>query len=408
MKLSAGDYAVHLDLIAKVHGLNNAEKFFGDIPDKMRGYQAWTSLLHAYVQEKLLAKAEDLMEKMLECGFLKNALPYNHMLSLYIANQQFEKVPEIIQELKKNTSPDVVTYNMWLTVCASKNDVETAEKVFLELKKSKLDPDWLTYSTLTNLYIKNEYIEKAAHTLKQTEKRASRKNRAAYSSILSLHANMKDKEGLHRIWDKIKSCFNKPNDAEYNCMISSLVKLGEFEEAESLYNEWESVSGTRDPRIPNIILGSYINRNQMEEAENFYECMLQKGITPCYTTWELLTWGHLKKKQTEKVFECFKKATGSVRKWTPDMRLITEIFKYLEEQGNIKGAEQLLVILRDVGHVSTVVYNSVLRTYVKAGKMPLIIKERMKKDNVGLDEETRKLIQTTSTMCVSEVSSFLS
>jgi len=85
--------------------------------------------------------------------------------------------------------------------------------------------------------------------------------------------------------------------------------------------------------------------------------------------------------------------------------LIGDIFKNLEERGDIEGAEKLLVILRDAGHVSTMIYNSLLRTYAKAGKMPVIIEERMQKDNVELDDETHKLIQTTSTMCVSEVSS---
>ena len=93
IRLQTGDYAVHLDLIAKVRGVNSAEKFFEDLPDKMTGHLACSALLHVYVQNKLSAKAEALMAKMTECGFLKNCLPYNHMLSLYISNGQLEKVP---------------------------------------------------------------------------------------------------------------------------------------------------------------------------------------------------------------------------------------------------------------------------------------------------------------------------
>ncbi|ONH93602.1 hypothetical protein PRUPE_8G241600 [Prunus persica] len=361
------------------------------------------ALLHTYVQNKLSDKAEALMAKMSQCGYMKHPLAYNHMLSLYVSNGQFDKVPEVIQELKSNTSPDVVTYNLWLTVCASQSDVETAEKVFLELKKAKLNPDWVTFSTLTNLYIKSLLTEKAAVTLKEMEKIASRKNRAAYSSLLSLHTNIGDEDGVWRIWKKMKSCFRKMNDAEYTCMLSSLVKLKEFEEAEKLYTEWESVSETHDARVSNILLAAYINKDQMEMAETFHNRMVQNGITPCYSTWELLTWGFLKQKHTEKVLDNFKKAVGSVKRWDPDKRLIGEVFNRLKEEGNIKGAEELLLFLRNAGHVSTEIYNSVLRTYAEAGKMPLIVAERMEKDNVQLDEETRRLIKLTSTMCVSEV-----
>ena len=405
IKLLAGDYAVHLDLIAKVRGINSAEKFFEDLPDRMTDHFTCSALLHTYVQNNLFAKAEALMGKMSECGLLKNPLPYNHMLSLYISNGQLEKVPGVIQELKKNTSPDVVTYNLWLTVCASQNDVESAEKVLLELKKAKLDSDWVTYSTLTNLYIKSGFTEKSASTLKEMEKMASRKNRVAYSSLLSLHTNMGNKEGVHRIWKKMKSLFRKMNDAEYNCMISSLLKLKELQEAEDLYTEWESVSGTGDVRVSNLLLAAYVNSNKMEMAEQFYDRMVQKGISPCYTTWELFTWGYLKQKQMEKVLDYFEKAVSSVKKWDHDEKLVREIFKMIEEQGNVEGAEQLLDILRNGSHVSTGIYNSLLRTYAKAGKMPLLVEERMEKDNLQLDEETRKLIKMTSKMCVSEVSS---
>lgn len=408
IKLLPGDYAVHLDLIAKVRGLNSAEKFFEDLPERMTGQTTCTALLHVYVQNKLSTKAEALMEKMSECGFLKNALPYNHMLSLYITNGQLEKAAGVIQELKKNTTPDVVTYNLWLTVCASQNDVETAEKVLLELKRVKIDPDWVTYSTLTNLYIKNALREKALCSLEEMEKRASRKNRVTYSSLLSLHTNLGDKDEVCRIWKKMKSCFRKLNDAEYTCMLSSLVKLGEYEEAENLYKEWESVSGTGDARVSNILLAAYINRNQMEMAETFYNSMVEKGIAACYTTWELLTWGYLKREQMEKVLDYFTKAVGSVKKWHPDERLVREVFKKLEEQGNVEGGERLLVILRKAGHLSTEVYNCLLRTYAEAGKMPLIVAERMKKDDVQLNEESHKLIKLTSKMCISEVSSSFS
>ena len=70
MKLVQGDYAVHLDLITKVRGLNSAEKFFEDLPDRMRGKQTCSALLHAYVQNNLVDKAEALMLKMSDwtCG----------------------------------------------------------------------------------------------------------------------------------------------------------------------------------------------------------------------------------------------------------------------------------------------------------------------------------------------------
>lgn len=406
IKLTPGDYAVHLDLIAKIRGINSAEKFFEDLPDKMRGQPTCTALLHTYAQHKASSKAEALMEKMSECGFLKYPLPYNHMMTLYISTGQLEKVPGIIRELKKNTSPDIVTYNLWLRVCASLGDIESAEKILLELKKAKVDPDWVTFSTLTGMYTKKSLHEKAVTTLKEMEKRVSRRVRIAYASVISLHTGLGSTDDVYRVWEKMKSLFRKMNDAEYISMISSLVKLNELTEAEKLHTEWESVSTTGDTRVPNLILAAYINKNEMQKAENFFQTrIVDKGIVPSYMTWELLTWGYIKQKQMDKVLDCFKKGVGCFKrkKWEFNEKLVGEVYRILEENGNIEGAEQLLVTLRKAGHVNTKIYNMLLRTYVGADKMPLVIAERMKKDKVEMDDETRELIKQTSKMCVSEV-----
>ena len=101
----------------------------------------------------------------------------------------------------------------------------------------------------------------------------------------------------------------------------------------------------------------------------------------------------------------FQSAVNSVAQWNPDEKLVIEVFNLVEEQASIEEAERLLDVLRNAGHVTTGIYNAVLRTYAMAGKMPLLVEERMAKDNVLMDDETRDLIKITSKMRVSEVSS---
>ncbi|KAI3979995.1 hypothetical protein MKX01_042649 [Papaver californicum] len=407
IKLLAGDYALHLDLVTKVRGLSSAEKFFEDLPEEMREQATCTALLHTYVQNKSTDKAESLMRKMSDCGFTKVTLPYNRMISLYILTGQLDKVPTVIKELEKNTSPDVVTYNLWLSVCALENNVEIAEKIFLMLTNAKLEPDWVTYSTLTSLYLKNDLHEKAKVTLKEMEKGVDCKDRVAFSSLITLHSNLGDKDGVKRTLKKIKSLFRKMSDAEYMSVIASLLKLEELEEAEKMYREWESVSPTGDTRISNILLAAYINKKQMHRADSFLDHMVENGISPNYTTFELLTWGYLQTENTDKVMDYFKKAFESVKKWVPNEEIVRKIFGVLERKGDIVNAEELLNTLRNAEYVTTELYNSLLRTYEKAGKMPVMVAERMAKDDKQ-DEQTRELIQLASKLCISDVPGILS
>ncbi|XP_073012601.1 pentatricopeptide repeat-containing protein At4g02820, mitochondrial [Typha latifolia] len=408
IKLLPGDYAVHLDLVAKVRGLASAEKFFEDIPERMKVQSTCTSLLHTYVQNKLSDKAELLITEMSTHGFLNCSLPYNHMLTLYLSTGELDKIPKLVKELKRNTTPDVVTYNLWLTSCSWKDDVKVAEKVYLEMKQEKIAPDWMTYSLLANIYIKAGCQDKGKEAIEEMEKRACRKERPAFCSLISLHASLLDKDNVDRIWNKMRTIFRKLSDVEYKCMLSSLTKLGDIEEAENVYKEWEMVSGTRDSRVPNIILAFYVKNDMINKAENFHKHTIEKGVKPSYSTWEILAWGYLRRERMDIALDCLKKALVGLEKWNPNIELVRALFGKLEKIGDVEGAEELLILLRDAGYVTTEIYNLLLRTYAKAGKMPLIVVERMKKDKVQVDEESRRLLRLTSRYCIGGVSTLIS
>ncbi|KAF7071152.1 hypothetical protein CFC21_076545 [Triticum aestivum] len=409
MRLLPGDHAVHLDLVAKVRGLASAEKFFEDVPERAKGPSTCNSLLHAYVQHGARDKAEAMLKEMAGAGYLTCALPFNHMMSLYMSTGELEKVPEMIKELRRFTIPDLVTYNIWLTYCSRKNSVKSAEKVFDLMKDDRVVPDWMTFSLLASIYINAGLHVKGRDALVEMEKRASRKERAAFSSLLTMYASLSDRGNLDRVWSKMKQTFRKFSDAEYKCMLTSLTRFGDIAAAECVYGEWESESGTKDSRIPNTILSFYIKNGKMEKAESFLQHIVQKGVKPSYSTWELFVWGYLgNNERTDKVMECLKKALSSLEKWEPNPQLVTALFSQIEKRGDIEAAEELLVVLREAGYVTTEIYNSVLRTYAKAEMMPLIIDERMDEDKVSMDDETRRLLKSTSKYPIGEVSTIMS
>lgn len=403
MRLLPGDHAVHLDLVAKVRGLASATKFFEDMPERAKGPSTCNALLHSYVQNGAREKAEAMLAEMARVGYLTCALPFNHMMSLYMATGELERVPEMIKELRRYTLPDLVTYNIWLTYCSKKDSVKSAERVFGLMKDDCVVPDWMTFSLLGSIYINAGLHVEGRNALVEMEKRASRKERAAYSSLLTLYASLSDRGNLDRVWNKMRGTFRKFSDTEYKCMLTSLLRFDDIAAAESIFSEWESTSGTRDSRIPNTILSYYIKNGMIKKAESFLDHIVEKGVKPSYSTWEAFVWGYLGDK-TDKVLECMKKALSCLEKWEPNHELATAIFSQIEKTGDIEAAEKLLVIFRDAEYVITEMYNSVLRTYAEAKLMPLIVDERMEQDKVAMDVETKRLLRLTSKYPIGEVS----
>jgi pentatricopeptide repeat protein len=242
MQLLPGDHAVHLDFVAKVRGLASTEKFFKDMPERAKAPSTSNALLHAYVQHGAWNKAESMLTEMAQVGYLTCALPFSHMMSLYMACGELKRVPEMIKELRRYTRPDLVAYNIWLTYC-SKDSVKSAEKVFDLMRDDKVVPDWMTFSLMATIYINAGLHVKGRDALTEMEKRASRNERAAYSSLLTLYASLQDRGNLDRVWNKMRETFRKFSDTEYKSMLTSLIRFGDITEALIIYDEWEIASG---------------------------------------------------------------------------------------------------------------------------------------------------------------------
>ncbi|KAK9943954.1 hypothetical protein M0R45_009543 [Rubus argutus] len=84
LDLTPGDIAARIDLISKVHGPEEAHKYFHGVTDP--GLQAYSTLLHCYAQHKLSDKAESVFQKMKELGFVMRIGSYNKMLGVYFKN----------------------------------------------------------------------------------------------------------------------------------------------------------------------------------------------------------------------------------------------------------------------------------------------------------------------------------
>lgn len=401
---SAGECAIHLDLIAKVRGIASAEKYFADLPYTEKNRQTYSVLLNCYVKEKNIEKSEATMEKLKFLGFAKDSVPYAEMITLYMNTEQFEKVHLVIQEMKKNgISLDRYCYNSWMKSYAALSDMDQVEKVLNEIEHDdNIDADWTFYSTQVDIYIKAKVLDKAQSALtemeskmKEMEAKKKQKERVAYDYLISLHGDLGNKDEIYRIWQSFELTFPEMTHRSRICLLSTLVRIGDIEGAEDFLKKWESVKSFEDIRGSNILLGVYIQRGWLQKAEVCFERIRENGGKPNSTSWKILAEGYIQDGQYDKAMEAMKKSVlvGRNVPWQPMSAIVLAILKHFEEEGDVKSAEEFFKVLRKVKFVSTEIYNSLLRTYVHVGKVPPRLTEHMKEDNVYPDEETNILLK---------------
>ncbi|XP_023644521.1 pentatricopeptide repeat-containing protein At1g15480, mitochondrial [Capsella rubella] len=97
------DYADRLQLVDIVLGLEETEKFFKTIPENMRDYSVYDSLLTCYAKSpKTLDKAEATFEKMRDLGFLFKPSPFQSMINLYGRVNKKHMVKKLEREAIEN------------------------------------------------------------------------------------------------------------------------------------------------------------------------------------------------------------------------------------------------------------------------------------------------------------------
>ncbi|KAI9106409.1 hypothetical protein K1719_021937 [Acacia pycnantha] len=397
--MSSVDYGAKLELIIKIHGLMEAEKYFLRLADISAQKATYLQLLREYVRDRDTNKAEAFMQKLYDLGLVVSPLPYNEMMKLYVATYEYNKVPLVIQQMRRNKVPfDILSYNLWMNACneGEGRGVAAAEMVFREMKNDQnVEVGWSSLATLADVYLKAGQSEKAILVMRNAEKKLSTCNRLGYFFLMTLYASLKEKEGVLRLWKASKLVGGRITCVNYMCVLSCLVKLGDITEAEIIFMEWESNCQNYDIRVSNVLLGAYMRNGMMEKAESLHRHALERGGRPNYKTWEILVEGYVKSEKMNKAVVTLKRALSMLKNcnWRPPQELLLAIAEYFEKHGNFEDANEYVIDIHSSGLGSLSLYKVLLRMHLSASKPPIHILEMMEKDNVRMNNETLAILK---------------
>ncbi|KAM7257158.1 hypothetical protein ACFE04_012899 [Oxalis oulophora] len=347
MDLSGSDHSIRLDLITKIHGIQEAENYFNNIPQKLK-LKLYTTLLKCYADVKSVDKAESILEKMKDLGLITTPYPYNIVLNLYKQIGDLEKLDNLLHDMEANKiCSNKFTYGICMAAYADSFDTDRVEKMLKNMESNtEVNPDWVTYSSIANLYTKLGIFDKASIMLKKSEALVSHdKQRTAYDYFLSQYAAIGDKNEVLRIWELYK-LKGKVYNKGYSSMINSLLNLEDIERAEKIFEEWESQNLSYDIWIPNYLIGYYSRKGLMEKAENLINRVIEKGGKPDAMAWFYTITGYFLNHDMVKAVEALKEAIKASRRgWTPNKETLAICLDYLKREGDVNQAKELISLM---------------------------------------------------------------
>ncbi|KAG2705015.1 hypothetical protein I3760_05G033100 [Carya illinoinensis] len=283
-ELSDSDYAIRIDLMTKVFGIDAAERYFEGLPVTAKTSETYTALLHSYAGAKLTWKAEELYERIKESKLSFNALTYNEMMTLYMSVGHVEKVPIVVEELKQQkVEPDIFTYNLWISSCAATLNINEVRRILEEMScDSSSNEDWMRYIKLTNIYIATGHLVNAeSDSLVETEKGITQREWITYDFLIILYAGLGNKSRIDEIWKCLRMTKNKMTSRNYICILSSYLMLGHLKEVGEVIDQWKQSSTTEfDGSACSRLLDAFAEVGLTEKAHNFHILLVEKNCDP--------------------------------------------------------------------------------------------------------------------------------
>ncbi|XP_010907599.1 pentatricopeptide repeat-containing protein At1g80270, mitochondrial [Elaeis guineensis] len=398
------DYASHLDLVAKVHGLQRAEKYIDKIPESFRGEVIYRTLLANCVAAVNVTKAEEVFNKIRDLGFPITTFACNQLLLLYKRVDQKKIADVLLMMEKENVKPSLFTYRLLIDTKGRANDISGMEQIIETMKGEGVEPDLVIQAMVAKHYIFGGLNEKAEAALKEMEGDDIMENRAACKALLPLYAALGKADDVGRVW---KACEAHPRLEECLAAIEAWGKLGQIENAEVVFENmlktWKKLSS----KYYNALLKVYANHKLLAKGKELAKRMSDYGCKIGPLTWDALVKLHVEAGEVEKADSILQKAAQQ-NQIKPLYSSYIAILDQYSKRGDIHNAEKIFHRLRQIGYVGRMrQYQSLLQAYINAKTPAYGFRERMKADNMFPNKAVAAQLAAVDAFKKSQISDLL-
>lgn len=280
-QLSDADYAVRIDLVTQVFGIDAAERYFEGLPSSVKTSETYTALLHCYAGSKLVEKAEALYERMKEANLSLCAITFNELMTLYMSVGQLEKVSLIVKDMKsQNVAPDLFTYNLWVSSCAAALNIDEVRRILdAMIIDSGSNESWIRYQKLAKVYITStQLVSSDSSSVVESEKGITQRELISYDFLIILYGGLGNKDKLDQIWKSLRMTGQKMTGRNYACVLSSYLMLGHLEEVGDIIKQWkQSATSEFDGSMCNKLLAAFKNIGMTGAAASFHAILSENG-----------------------------------------------------------------------------------------------------------------------------------
>ncbi|KAH0721034.1 hypothetical protein KY290_006318 [Solanum tuberosum] len=371
------DYASHVDLIAKVHGIHKAETYVERVPKSFRSEVVYLSLLANCAYKGYMKKSEEIFNKMRNLGFPLTSSVCSHLLLLYKKDKK--KIVDVLLLMKKeNVKPTDIIYQILIDTKGQSNDIAGMEQIIETMKAEGMEPKMYTKSIIAKHYIFGGLVGKAENVLKQMEGEIE-ENHMVCRHLIALYANLKKVDDVRRIWQLCE-----PNARIIDCMtaIEAFGKLHKIEEAEAVFDKMSKEGKHLTSKHYYPLLCIYASHKMLAKGKDLVKRMSESGCPIGPLTWDGLIRLYIKAGEVEKADTILQEAAQHTY-LKPKFTSYVAVMEEHAKRGEVHDTEKIFYKMRQAGYVCRIhQFQCLIQAYINAKAPCYGIADRMKADNV--------------------------
>ncbi|XP_051148828.1 pentatricopeptide repeat-containing protein At1g80270, mitochondrial-like [Andrographis paniculata] len=401
-ELTESSYASWVDLLAKVDGIPAAEKYLKKLPESCKGELVYRTFLANCVFHNDQKKAEEVFNRMKDL-FPISDFACNQMLLLYKRVNQ-KKITDILNLMKENNiKTSSFAYEVLIAIKAHWNDIKGMEQLFVTMKSEGLEPNSHIKSIMAKRYAIRGLNDKAEALLKEIEGDDLTKNRWASPMLLSIYALLGKEDEVERIW---KICESNLRQGEYLAGIQAWGKLNRIDAAEEVFNKMVKTLKVPAAKHYMALLDVYASHKMFEKGKELVKRMANIPVGSPYL-WHVLVKLYIGGGEVEKAESILDNALRR-RKVKPWFISYMTVLKQYAEEGKLHNAERMLDKIRKTGYLNLApAYWVILNAYVGTKTPAYGFKERLRGDNIVLDDSFARLLDRANPFRKSTVGELL-
>jgi pentatricopeptide repeat protein len=376
------EYSYLVNLHAKVHGLNRAEKYIEEIPQPMRTELVYRSLLACCASEMNVRKAEKIFNKMQDLNFPLSSFTCNKLLLLYKKTDRKKIVDVLLMMEKENLKPTLFTYKLLIDTKGLVGDIPAIDQLLDTMEEDGIEPDIYIKYLVAKHYIKGGLTKKAEEMAREIEGGDPSNKHIVRKFLLNLYSQLGALDDVNRVWE---ACRTKPTMAESIAVMRAWAKLGKVEDAENVFLEMFKRYKKVSQKCYNCILSIYANKKMFNKVKDLLTQMSDQGIRLGVVALGLLVRLYVEEGDVEKADSVLQNWVKKNEKLQikPMYSSYMNLLEAYAKNGDYHNAEKMFYLMRQIGYFGRLrMYELVLNAYIKAEVPAYGFRDRLRADSI--------------------------